>query len=88
MFIKMLLMTIGGVSILVAVFMFAFPDVWDATKDFDWSRMAEAIITHFGMNLWRAQPWKVAERLSQETGIRVIAARDGIRFDLAQLVGV
>jgi hypothetical protein len=48
MFIKMLLMTIGGVCILVAVFMFAFPDVWDAAKDFDWSRMAEAIITHFG----------------------------------------
>jgi len=46
-----------------------------------------AIITHFGMNLWRARPWQVAQRLSQETGIKVIAARDGMRFDLSQLAG-
>ena len=44
-----------------------------------------AILTHFGMTMWRAKPWQVAERLSQETGIKVIAARDGMRFDLAQL---
>ena len=44
-----------------------------------------AILTHFGMTMWRAKPWKVAERLSQETGVRVLAARDGMRFDLAQL---
>jgi len=44
-----------------------------------------AILTHFGMTVWRAKPWLVAERLSQETGIRVIAARDGMRFDLSQL---
>jgi len=44
-----------------------------------------AILTHFGMGMWRAKPWQIAERLSQETGIRVLAARDGMRFDLAQL---
>ncbi len=44
-----------------------------------------AILTHFGMTMWRAKPWQVAERLSQETGVRVIAARDGMRFDLSQL---
>ncbi len=44
-----------------------------------------AILTHFGMTMWRARPWQVAERLSQETGIKVIAARDGMRFDLSQL---
>jgi ribonuclease BN (tRNA processing enzyme) len=44
-----------------------------------------AILTHFGMSMWRAKPWEIAERLSQETGIRVIAARDGMKFDLAQL---
>lgn len=44
-----------------------------------------AILTHFGMTMWRAKPWQVAERLSQETGIKVIAARDGMRFDLSQL---
>jgi ribonuclease BN (tRNA processing enzyme) len=44
-----------------------------------------AILTHFGMTLWRAKPWEIAERLSQETGVRVVAARDGMRFDLSQL---
>lgn len=46
-----------------------------------------AILTHFGMTVWRAKPWEVAQRLSQQTGIRVIAARDGMRFDLSQLNG-
>lgn len=44
-----------------------------------------AILTHFGMSMWRARPWEIAQRLSQETGGRVIAARDGMRFDLSQL---
>ena len=44
-----------------------------------------AIITHFGMTMWRAKPWEVAKRLSDETGVRVIAARDGMRFDLGEL---
>jgi len=44
-----------------------------------------AILTHFGMSVWRAKPGKIAERLSQETGIRVLAARDGMKFDLAEL---
>ena len=44
-----------------------------------------AILTHFGMTMWRAKPWEIAQKLSQETGVRVIAARDGMRFDLSQL---
>jgi len=44
-----------------------------------------AILTHFGMTMWRAKPWEVASRLSDETGVRVIAARDGMIFDLAEL---
>ena len=44
-----------------------------------------AILTHFGMSVWRAQPWKVAEELSQRTGVKVIAARDGMKFDLARM---
>lgn len=44
-----------------------------------------AILTHFGMTMWRAKPWELAQNLSQETSISVIAARDGMRFDLAQL---
>jgi hypothetical protein len=34
--------------------------------------------------MWRAKTWEVARRLSEETGVRVIAARDGMRFDLAE----
>ena len=44
-----------------------------------------AILTHFGMTMWRAKPWEVAKRLSQTTGVKVIAARDGMKFDLSQL---
>ena len=44
-----------------------------------------AILTHFGMHMWRAKPWEVAERLSQQTGVKVLAARAGMRFDLSQL---
>jgi ribonuclease BN (tRNA processing enzyme) len=47
-----------------------------------------AILTHFGMTLWRARPWEIAERLSEETGVKVIAARDGMRFDLSRLDGL
>ena len=44
-----------------------------------------AILTHFGMSIWRARPWEIAQKLSQETRIRVLAARDGMKFDLSQL---
>jgi ribonuclease BN (tRNA processing enzyme) len=44
-----------------------------------------AILTHFGVTIWRAKPWELAQKLTMETGITVIAARDGMRFDLAQL---
>jgi len=41
-----------------------------------------AILTHFGMTIWRANPSTVAEELSQQTGVEVIAARDGLEFPL------
>jgi len=44
-----------------------------------------AILSHFGMHVWQARPWLVAEEMSKKTGIRVVAARDGMKFDLAQL---
>jgi ribonuclease BN (tRNA processing enzyme) len=46
-----------------------------------------AILTHFGVNLWRANPGEVAAQMTRETGIRVIAARDGMKFDLSELDG-
>ena len=44
-----------------------------------------AILTHFGMGMWRAKPWVLAEELTQKTGIRTIAARDGMQFHLSEL---
>lgn len=46
-----------------------------------------AILTHFGMSVWRAQPEHIAEWLTQRTGVKVIAARDGMVFDLATMDG-
>jgi ribonuclease BN (tRNA processing enzyme) len=44
-----------------------------------------AILTHFGMSIWRAKPWEIAEKLTQKTGVRVIAARDGMKFEFSRL---
>jgi ribonuclease BN (tRNA processing enzyme) len=54
----------------------------DAKRLIEAIRPRTAILTHFGMTVWRAKPWEVAERLSQETGVQVKAARDGMRFEL------
>ncbi len=48
-------------------------------------RPRTAIITHFGMTMLQARPREVAWKLSAETGVQVIAAGDGMTFDLAQL---
>jgi L-ascorbate metabolism protein UlaG (beta-lactamase superfamily) len=44
-----------------------------------------AIITHYGMGVWKAKPPILARMLSDETGVPVIAARDGMRFDIDRL---
>ena len=54
----------------------------DARRLIEAIRPKTTILTHFGMTIWRAKPWLVAEQLSQETGVEVIAARDGMRFEL------
>jgi ribonuclease BN (tRNA processing enzyme) len=41
-----------------------------------------AIITHFGMQVWRAHPWEVAADMSQRTGVEVKAARDGMALEV------
>jgi ribonuclease BN (tRNA processing enzyme) len=43
------------------------------------------ILTHYGMGMWKAKPWEVTQRLSEETGVHVIAARDGMKFDVDKL---
>lgn len=46
-----------------------------------------AVITHFGLTMVRARPWELAAALTRETGVRVLAARDRWRLDLAQELG-
>jgi phosphoribosyl 1,2-cyclic phosphodiesterase len=41
-----------------------------------------AILTHFGMTMLRAKPWKVAEELKEKTGVEVVAAGDGMKYEL------
>jgi len=41
-----------------------------------------AILTHFGMTVWRAHPWELAESISRRTGVEVKAARDGMVIEL------
>jgi phosphoribosyl 1,2-cyclic phosphodiesterase len=41
-----------------------------------------AVLTHFGMTMWREKPWDIEQRVSDATGVRVIAARDGMLLDL------
>jgi len=44
------------------------------------------ILTHFGMTLLRANPMEVARQLEKAAQIRVIAANDGMRLALEELV--
>jgi ribonuclease BN (tRNA processing enzyme) len=60
----------------------ALPEVKSIIEEL---RPGIAILTHFGMTMWRAKPWELAAKLTEETGISVIAARDGMKFDLARL---
>jgi ribonuclease BN (tRNA processing enzyme) len=41
-----------------------------------------AVLTHFGMTMIRAKPWLVAQRLSEELGLDVRAASDGMAIEL------
>ncbi|HKF18824.1 MAG TPA: MBL fold metallo-hydrolase [Candidatus Dormibacteraeota bacterium] len=54
----------------------------DAERIIDVARPRLAVITHFGMNVWRAHPWEVAAGISQRTGVEVKAARDGMSLEL------
>jgi len=41
-----------------------------------------AVLTHFGMTMLRAKPWEMAEVLTRELGVEVIAARDGMALEV------
>ena len=41
-----------------------------------------AILTHYGMTVWRAHPWELAADLTQRIGTEVKAARDGMTVEV------
>jgi ribonuclease BN (tRNA processing enzyme) len=43
----------------------------------------KVFLTHFGQTMLRANPWLVAEKMSEETGVEVLAASDGMKVELA-----
>ncbi len=45
-------------------------------------RPKTTILTHFGMWMIKARPWVVADQLSKELKTKVIAASDGMTFEL------
>ena len=54
----------------------------DAERIIAAARPRLAVITHYGMQVWRAHPWEVAAEISQRTGVDVKAARDGMSLEL------
>ncbi|MCX9010715.1 MAG: MBL fold metallo-hydrolase [Candidatus Methanoperedens sp.] len=47
-------------------------------------RPKKAILTHFGLQVLKAMPEAQAKRISERTGVEVIAAYDGLRVDLEE----
>jgi len=54
----------------------------DAEKILARNKPKLGILTHFGMTMLRAKPWKLAEDLSNKLDMKVIAASDGLKIDL------
>lgn len=58
--------------------------VADAERIIENLKPQSAILTHFGMTMLRAGPYQVAAKLGEKLGMRVIAARDGMEFNLEE----
>jgi ribonuclease BN (tRNA processing enzyme) len=54
----------------------------DAVRLLAGARPGLAVLTHFGMQLVRARPEEVALRISRESGVPTLAARDGLALPL------
>jgi ribonuclease BN (tRNA processing enzyme) len=57
----------------------SIPDVKNILKKI---KPDTAIITHFGTGIWKANPKDIARRFTDETGVNVIAAHDGMIFNI------
>ncbi len=57
----------------------SMPDVVKILKE---TMPRVGILTHFGMTVLRANPWKVAEEIERATGVKMLVAKDGWEIDL------
>ncbi|OPY71705.1 MAG: ribonuclease Z [Syntrophorhabdus sp. PtaU1.Bin058] len=53
----------------------------DAQKIILETRPQKAILTHFGINMLKEKPYLLAQKLQKATGVEVIAARDGMKWE-------
>jgi len=56
--------------------------VEDAKKLVERVKPQVSVLTHFGMTMLRANPFKVAKRLSEELGLMVKACYDGMKLEV------
>ncbi len=57
----------------------------DVAKIISEMKPKRVILNHFGMTIIKAKPWELANKLTEQTGIKVLAAHDGMRFSLSEL---
>ncbi len=57
----------------------------DALRIVEEAKPELAVLNHFGMQMLNRGPEKEAKRIQEKTGIRTIAARDGMTLDLKKL---
>ena len=57
-------------------------DIKDAEKIISANKPKLTVLSHFGMTMVNAKPWKIAEKLSNKLGVKIIAASDGMEIDL------
>jgi ribonuclease BN (tRNA processing enzyme) len=61
----------------------SFDDVKTMLRE---TRAKTVVMTHFGTRILQADPSELAQRLSEETGRKIIAARDGMVLEIAELM--
>lgn len=57
----------------------------DATRFIKETKPKLAIITHFGIRMIKANPIKEAKRVQRDSGVKTIAAKDGLRLNLEKV---
>jgi len=53
----------------------------DAKAIIEKVRPETAILTHFGIHIINRKPWLLAKKMAKETGVNVIAGRDGMKWE-------